>query len=92
MHQGKLAESETALRAAIQLKPEFPPARNGLGHALRLLRRFPEAVAEYRQAISLKPDYAEAYYNLGIALEDQAHWQRGPLQAVHRLNGNSLIQ
>ena len=50
--------------------PEFLPAYNNLGVALRRRERFTEAVACYRRALEREPDNAQTLSNLGNALKD----------------------
>ncbi len=61
----------TALR---DLKPEWAPARVGLGKALIAKRQGDAALAELTKAVQLSPDSAEANYQLGLV--------------THRLKGN----
>jgi len=69
--QGRLGESITACRRALELKPDFASAHNNLGSALKDLGQLDEAVACYRRAIELRPDFTEAHNNLGNAWKDQ---------------------
>jgi len=61
----------TALRRALQLKPDYPDAHNNLGNALRECGQLDEGVAAYRRALQLKPDLPETYNNLGNGLREQ---------------------
>jgi tetratricopeptide (TPR) repeat protein len=54
---------------AVALKPDFAEAYVHRGVALRNLKRFAEALADYDRAIALKPDYAEAHNNRGNVLQ-----------------------
>jgi tetratricopeptide (TPR) repeat protein len=56
-----------AFRRAVELKPAFPEAWNGLGHALRNQGKYPESLKAYDEALRLKPDYPEALEYLGEA-------------------------
>jgi Flp pilus assembly protein TadD len=51
---------------ALELKPDYPEALNGLGNVLLHAGRIPEAEAKFEQALELNPDYAEAHCNLGL--------------------------
>src|SRR5262249_30733058 len=59
--------AETAYRDATRLKPNFPEAWNGLGHALKNERRYDESVRAYQEALRLRPNYAQALEYLGEA-------------------------
>ena len=60
-----------ALQAAQRAVALFPGpgligAQLNLGSALRGVRRFDEAAAEYRRVLGRDSDYADAYFNLGV--------------------------
>ena len=60
-----------ALQAAQRAVALFPGmglvgAQLNLGSALRGVRRFDEAAAEYKRILSRDPDYADAYFDLGV--------------------------
>src|SRR5262249_3948043 len=59
--------AEAAYRDATRLKPAFPEAWNGLGHALKNLKRYDESVRAYQEALRLRPDYPQALEYLGEA-------------------------
>ncbi len=65
--QSDWAGAATAYREATQLRPAFPEAWNGLGHALRKQGRFDESVTAYREALRLRPAYPQALEYLGEA-------------------------
>lgn len=54
-----------AFSRAIEMKPAYAEAWNGLGYALRNQGRYPEALAAYDEALRLRPDYPEALEYLG---------------------------
>ena len=61
-------QSEKALveyRSAIQKKPDFAEAYNGIGCALLQLGEKQAAIDAWREAIAIKPSFVEALYNLG---------------------------
>lgn len=60
-------KAETLYRLAVQAKPAFPEAWNGLGHSLKMQRRFADAVPAYRRALDLRPDFPQALEYLGEA-------------------------
>jgi superkiller protein 3 len=61
-------EAEKHFTKAIELKPDYAPAYNGLAMMHYNSQHFEEAVQNAKKAIELKPDYAMGWYNLGIAL------------------------
>src|SRR5437762_11846277 len=65
--QSDWAGAATAYRQATQLRPAFPEAWNGLGHALRKQGKFDESVTAYREALRLRPAYPQALEYLGEA-------------------------
>jgi tetratricopeptide (TPR) repeat protein len=64
----RAAEAEPSFRRALEVKPVYPDAYNGLGNALQARKRYGEAVAAYRTALSQRADFPEAHSNLGNAL------------------------
>ena len=66
---GRLAEAETALSAALRIAPEHAAANNELGVVLRERGEFAEAEAAYRRAIAGDAGYALAHFNLGVLLD-----------------------
>lgn len=69
---GRLAEAETALRAAADLRPVDAAVRLDLGRALLALGRPAEAEAELRRACDLAPESAAAHLELGRLLRARA--------------------
>lgn len=67
--QGKLSESEAALRRATTQQPSDPIAWSELGVTLRHEGKFSDAREAYQQAIAGNPDYAPAHRNLGVLLD-----------------------
>lgn len=58
---------EAAQRAvALFPGPGLVGAQLNLGSALRGVRRFEEALAEYKRILTRNPEYADAYFNLGV--------------------------
>jgi tetratricopeptide (TPR) repeat protein len=56
-----------AFSRAVEMKPEYPEAWNGLGFALRNQGKYAEALEAYDQALRLRPDYPDALEYLGEA-------------------------
>src|SRR2546428_13440521 len=65
--QSDWAGAEQAYREATQVRPAFPEAWNGLGHALRKRGKFEESVKAYQEALRLRPQYPQALEYLGEA-------------------------
>src|SRR5262249_17353958 len=53
---------------AIKVDPTHVHAYNGLGHALRRQRKWPEAINAYNKLIEIDPNYPYAYTSLANAL------------------------
>ena len=63
LQQGDVEAAERQIRRAIQINTAQPEAYNNLGSALRLLKRYDDALVSLNRAIALQPNYAEAYGN-----------------------------
>jgi cellulose synthase operon protein C len=66
---GKLEESEVALRQATTLDAASPIAWDELGVTLRSEGKFADARAAYQQAITADDSFAPAHRNLGVLLD-----------------------
>jgi tetratricopeptide (TPR) repeat protein len=66
--QRRFPEALSSIGAALQARPDFPPALLNHGLVLDALERHEEALASYDKALAIQPAYAEALYNRGIAL------------------------
>jgi serine/threonine-protein kinase len=62
---GRLADAETTLKRAIEVKPSYWAGYNSLGGYLFRRGRYPEAVEAFQKVIALTPDNEVAYSNLG---------------------------
>ena len=56
-----------AFAKAVEMKPGYAEAWNGLGYALRNQGKYPESIKAYDEALRLRPDYPEALEYLGEA-------------------------
>lgn len=56
-----------AFRRAVDMKPAYAEAWNGLGHALRQQGKYAESLRAYDEALRLRPDFPEALEYLGEA-------------------------
>jgi tetratricopeptide (TPR) repeat protein len=56
-----------AFGKAVEMKPNYAEAWNGLGYALRHQARYPESLKAYDEALRLRPDYPDALEYLGEA-------------------------
>lgn len=73
---GDFAAAEGAYRQAVAANPGLAEAWNGLGHALKKQRRFPESLAAYDEALRLRPDYPLALQYLGELYVDMGEVDR----------------
>jgi tetratricopeptide (TPR) repeat protein len=69
--QGKLLDSISCYRKALQAKPDFADAYYRIGNAYYDLGELNEAISAYQNALILKQDFVEAYFNMGKAFHDQ---------------------
>ena len=67
--QGKLDESEAALRRATMLDATNAAAWSELGMTLRREGKFSDARTAYEHALAVDADYAPAHRNLGVLLD-----------------------
>ena len=56
-----------AFRKAVDLRPAYPEAWNGLGYALRNQGKYPDSLKAYDEALRLRPNFPEALEYLGEA-------------------------
>ena len=63
--QGRLSESEVALRKALELDPQNGGARLELGTLYLDQKRFSEAAAEFEKALAIDPHNVGAHIHLG---------------------------
>jgi Flp pilus assembly protein TadD/peroxiredoxin len=68
MKRGDQRKAEAAFARALEVKPDFSEASNGLGAILAQGGNLPAAVARFRVALETTPDYPDALNNLGYAL------------------------
>lgn len=66
---GRLDDSEQALKAATERNAASAPAWNELGVTLRLRGKFQEAAAAYERSIAADASFAPAHRNLGVVLD-----------------------
>lgn len=71
LRQGRAAEAETALRQAIELRPDLAEAHANLGLVLDGAGRRAEAEACYRRSLALAPGVMQTHLNLGALLMEQ---------------------
>src|SRR5262249_49840881 len=65
MHEkGKLKEAVEEFRAEIQNRTAIPTTYTLLGHALKELQMYPEAIRSYREALRMNADETGASYGL----------------------------
>src|SRR5262245_10923457 len=65
---GRLAEAETAYRAALAVVPTDPAVMHNLGVAIAAQGRHQEAIGCFEQALRADSGYVSAHYNRAVAL------------------------
>ena len=65
---GRLAEAETAYRAALVISPAHAITRHNLGALVAAQGKHVSAIALFDEVIAAEPDYAAAHYNRAVAL------------------------
>ena len=65
---GRLAEAETAYRAALVISPAHAITRHNLGALVAAQGKHISAIALFDKVIAAEPDYATAHYNRAMAL------------------------
>jgi tetratricopeptide (TPR) repeat protein len=83
LQNDRLDDAIVHYRRAISIQPDYAPAYNDLGVALREQKRIGEATESYQKALKLQPEFATAHYNFANLLLDQGdpaaaidHFQR----------------
>lgn len=66
-------------RKAVELRAQYPEARNNLGVLYQEARDFNAAEEEFKSAIRDYPDYKEAYVNLGSAYKGNTKYKDAEL-------------
>jgi len=73
---GRIAESLTAVKNAININPLDAESHYNLGNTLLQLGRLKETVPAYKKAIQLKLEYIDAYSNLGAVLRELGQFEK----------------
>jgi tetratricopeptide (TPR) repeat protein len=68
LKEGKNEKAVENFTKAIQFKPTYSDAHEGLARAYGNLNRWPEAIRSFQEAVRLKPDSVQALIGLGYAL------------------------
>ncbi len=84
---GKNDLAETSYRALVKAQPNDAEAHRGLGRALLLQKKFPEAQQEFLVALRLKRDSPEVYVDLAFAANENKNYEL----VVRALNGRTVL-
>jgi predicted Zn-dependent protease len=84
---GKNDLAESAYRALVAAQPKDPELHRGLGKALLLQKKFPEAQQEFLEAIRLKRDWPDVYVDLAFAASENKNYEL----TVRALNGRTAL-
>jgi len=85
---GKNDLAEGAYRALVATQPKDPELHRGLGRALLLQKKFPEAEQEFLIAVRLKRDWPDVYFDLAFAASENKNYEL----TVRALNGRELLK
>ena len=72
---GRRSEAIALIRQAVELAPEYAPARVRLADMLRETGELEASEREYRKAIETNPELASAYLGLGKLLLARERWE-----------------
>jgi len=84
---GKNDLAEGAYRALVAAQPRDPELHRGLGKALLLQKKFPEAQEEFLIAVRLKRDSPDVYVDLAFAANENKNYEL----TIRALNGRSTL-
>jgi len=84
---GKNDLAEAAYRALVTAHPNDAELHRGLGKALLLQKKFPEAEQEFLTAVRLKRDWPDVYFDLAFAASENKDYEL----TVRALNGRALL-
>ena len=84
---GKNDLAEGAYRALLTAQPKDPELHRGLGKALLLEKKFPEAQQEFLEAVRLKRDWPDVYVDLAFAASENKNYEL----TVRALNGRTAL-
>lgn len=93
-NDGDWQGAEDRYRAAIAADRTIPEAWNGLGHALKMQRRYDGALLAYDEALKLRPDYPKALEYLGETYVAMGRLDdaRGVLARLEKLDGQLSVR
>jgi Flp pilus assembly protein TadD len=84
---GKNELAEAVYRTLVSAHPNDAELRRGLGKALLLQKKFPEAQQELLAAVRLKRDWPDAYLDLAFAAYENKNYEL----TVRALNGRATL-
>jgi tetratricopeptide (TPR) repeat protein len=84
---GKNDLAEGAYRALVAAQPKDAELHRGLGKALLLQKKFPEAQEEFLTALRLKRDWPDVYVDLAFAASENKNYEL----AIRALNGRTVL-
>ncbi|HEY6303918.1 MAG TPA: tetratricopeptide repeat protein [Terriglobales bacterium] len=84
---GKNDLAEAAYRALVAAHPNDAELHRGLGKALLLQKKFPEAEQEFLVAVRLKRDWPDVYVDLAFAASENKNYEL----TVRAINGRAML-
>ncbi len=74
--KGRKLSAYNAYKNALQLKPDFHPARYAIANIYASIGKLNLAVKEYIRILRTNPDVLEALFNLGLCYEKGKHFAK----------------
>lgn len=74
VERGEIQKGFESLKTAVELEPDYPHPRVGLGLVLSDMGRLDEALSVLQEAIRLDPRFARAHFNLGVVREKRGEF------------------
>lgn len=73
---GRIDDSISQFRRALEINPDYAEAHNNLGLSLAGRGKMEEAIEHFNEALRINPDYGKAHYNLGTTYVHLGEWAR----------------
>ena len=88
LKEGKADEAIAEFQKAVQLDPNYTPARQNLGYAYDRQGRSEEAMVHYQKAVELDPKSPVVYNNLGVLYDKERRYDEAMAEFEKALRVN----